>query len=261
MKSTIELRRHPLAVCAAALAALLAAGCGSDEGALRMQSPGMSPSYAQAPGPLQDPGFARGSGLGRNAGFGRGPGPVQEDGFAPERRGTGPHTAPGPMADERGGGTLDALMAWERQDMGVRPTRELHNGAMHGPTPNQIPGGQVITTKGLLPLLQQGIPVHVFDVLGTAQTLPNAISAVRASEPGSFNDQTQQELAQMLQQVTRGNASAPLVFYCQGPQCWMSYNAALRAIALGYKNVLWYRGGMEAWNQAGQQFVPAQRQG
>ena len=31
----------------------------------------------------------------------------------------------------------------------------------------------------------------------------------------------------------------------------MSYNASLRAIALGYTNVLWYRGGIEAWKQAG----------
>jgi hypothetical protein len=31
----------------------------------------------------------------------------------------------------------------------------------------------------------------------------------------------------------------------------MSYNAALRAINLGYKNVLWYRGGIEAWQRAG----------
>lgn len=165
------------------------------------------------------------------------------------------------MAGERGGAPLDVLMTWERRDMGVGATRELHSGAMHGPTPNQIPGGQVITTKGLLPLLQQGIPVYVFDVLGTAQTLPNAIPASFAAEPGSFDDDTQQELAQMLQQVTRGNPSAPLVFYCQGPQCWMSYNAALRTIALGYRNVLWYRGGMEAWNHAGQQFVSAQPQG
>ena len=259
MKPTIELRRHPIAVSAALLASLLAAGCGQDEGAMTMQRPGMGPGYAQAPGSQQDPRLERQSGPGLSAGFG--PGAGLGSGLAPERHAAVPQGSPGRMADERGNGALDALMAWERQDMGVRPTRELHSGAMHGPTPNQIPGGQVITTKGLLPLLQQGIPVHVFDVLGTAQTLPNAIPAARAAEPGSFDDDTQREFARMLEQVTRGNAEAALVFYCQGPQCWMSYNAALRAIALGYRNVLWYRGGMEAWNQAGQPFAPAQRQG
>jgi rhodanese-related sulfurtransferase len=38
----------------------------------------------------------------------------------------------------------------------------------------------------------------------------------------------------------------------------MSYNAALRAIAAGYSNVLWYRGGIEAWKAAG---MPVQAAG
>jgi len=59
----------------------------------------------------------------------------------------------------------------------------------------------------------------------------------------------------MLRQVTRGQTDARLVFYCGGPQCWMSYNAAARAIRLGYRNVLWYRGGTEAWQRAGQQLA------
>ena len=157
--------------------------------------------------------------------------------------------------------SLDQLSALERQDMGVKAPRALHSGQFHGPTPNQIPGGQVITTKDLMALLQQGIPVHVFDVLGGPTMLPNAIPAAWAAEPGNFDDQTQQRLAQMLRQVTRGQTDAQLVFYCGGPQCWMSYNAAVRAIRLGYRNVLWYRGGTEAWQQAGQQFATAQWQG
>lgn len=159
-----------------------------------------------------------------------------------------------------GGMSLDQLSAWEGQDMGVTAPRELYSGQFHGPTPNQIPGGQVITTKGLVPLLQQGIPVHVFDVLGGQAMLPNAIPAAWAAQPGNFDDHTQQRLAQMLRQVTRGQADAPLVFYCSGPQCWMSYNAAARAIRLGYRNVLWYRGGTEAWQRAGQQLAAAQGQ-
>ncbi len=51
--------------------------------------------------------------------------------------------------------------------------------------------------------------------------------------------------------MTGGNKNVPLVFYCQNTYCWMSYNAALRAIKMGFTQVLWYRGGIEAWQKAG----------
>ncbi len=143
--------------------------------------------------------------------------------------------------------------------MGVAPTDQLHAGPPHGPTPNSIPGGQLVTTQGVIDLQQRQIPHLLFDVLGAGQQIPNSILAVPASATGSFQDEVQQGLGQYLQNATGGNAEMPLVFYCQGIQCWMSYNAALRAINLGYRNVLWYRGGLEAWQAAGQQLVTAQR--
>jgi rhodanese-related sulfurtransferase len=39
----------------------------------------------------------------------------------------------------------------------------------------------------------------------------------------------------------------------------MSYNAALRAVNLGYTQVFWYRGGIEAWQLAGLQVAQRQR--
>jgi PQQ-dependent catabolism-associated CXXCW motif protein len=151
-------------------------------------------------------------------------------------------------------------MQLERQDYGVPATPELHAGQMHGPTPASIPGGQVITTKGLIELLRGGqVPVLTLDVLGGPEMIQGAQYAVPASQPGSFNDQTQQQLGQYLQQATGGNKQHPIVLYCLSTQCWMSYNASLRAIALGYTNVLWYRGGIEAWKMAGQPVQAAQQ--
>jgi PQQ-dependent catabolism-associated CXXCW motif protein len=166
------------------------------------------------------------------------------------------------------GTNLDQLSEMERQDYGVAATAQLHTGELHGPTPNSIPGGQVITTKGLLDLINgRQLPVLILDVLGGQEIIPNAQYAVPAHAAGSFNDQTQQQFGQYLQQATGGNKQYPLVLYCLSPQCWMSYNAALRAINLGYTNVLWYRGGIEAWKMAGQpvqavqqQMAPAQQQ-
>ena len=141
----------------------------------------------------------------------------------------------------------------ELKDHGVAATNKLHAGAMHGPTPTSIPGGQVITTPGLVQLLKMGgVQALVFDVLGGPDRLPNAQSAVPAHQAGSFDDSVQREFGQYLNQVTQGKQDVPLVFYCGSTMCWMSYNAALRAVNMGYRNVLWYRGGLEAKRAAGQ---------
>ena len=189
----------------------------------------------------------------------------QQQQFPPQQTPAGGQTpapggfgAPPGFGQPQGGPTdLDALMQLERQDYGVAPTPQLHAGQMHAPTPASIPGGQVITTKGLVELMRGGqAPVLVLDVLGGAAAIQGAQFAVPAAQSGAFNDQTQQQFGQYLQQATNGNKQYPIVTYCLSTQCWMSYNAALRAINLGYTNVLWYRGGIEAWQQAG---LPTQR--
>jgi PQQ-dependent catabolism-associated CXXCW motif protein len=183
-----------------------------------------------------------------------------QDGFGggqqPPRPNPPPPAQGGGYGQQQAGGN-DAA---EGQDFGVAPTSQLKTGGMHGPTPTTIPGGMVITTGALVSLLgnQQVKPV-LLDILGGPEILPGAIAASPAAQPGSFTDETQRGFGQFLQQQTQGNMETPIVLYCLSNQCWMSYNAALRAINMGYKNVLWYRGGIEAWKAAGQQVQPAPR--
>lgn len=147
---------------------------------------------------------------------------------------------------------LDRVTAREREDLGVAANATLHDGAMHGPTPSTIPGGQVVTTTGLVALARQTqVPFLVFDALGQQETLPRALQAAWMAQPGSFDDAVQRQATQALAQATQGRKDVALVFYCLSRECWMSYNAALRAIHAGYTNVLWYRGGLEAWKAAG----------
>lgn len=145
-----------------------------------------------------------------------------------------------------------AAAQMESQDFGVPPIATLHTGAPHSPTPTSIPGGKVITTQELATRLTQNPQgLAILDILGGSETLPMATFATPAASPGSFNDQVQQQFGDYVQKVTNGNKAMPLVVYCQSTHCWMSYNAALRAINMGYTNVLWYRGGIEAWQAAG----------
>jgi rhodanese-related sulfurtransferase len=166
-----------------------------------------------------------------------------------------PANAPAPATPRAAPADADRLArieAIEREESGARASAELHTGPMHGPTPASIPGAKLVSTRELAALLEGGSSrALVFDVLGGNERLPNALNALPAHQAGSFDDETQRQFGAFLKQVTQGRTDVPLVFYCGGMQCWMSYNAALRASRLGYRQVLWYRGGVEAWKAAG----------
>jgi rhodanese-related sulfurtransferase len=41
--------------------------------------------------------------------------------------------------------------------------------------------------------------------------------------------------------------TAPIVIYCNGPDCWKSFKASTAALKAGYTNVYWYREGFPNW--------------
>ena len=53
-----------------------------------------------------------------------------------------------------------------------------------------------------------------------------------------------------LDKATNGDRTRILVLYCLA-NCWMSWNAAKRALALGYTNVAGYPEGSDGWAAAG----------
>jgi PQQ-dependent catabolism-associated CXXCW motif protein len=55
--------------------------------------------------------------------------------------------------------------------------------------------------------------------------------------------------AKGLEKATSGDRARLLVVYCLA-DCWMSWNAAKRALALGYANVAWYPEGTDGWQAA-----------
>lgn len=134
------------------------------------------------------------------------------------------------------------------------PSAELRVDDYSAPTPSSIPGARLVDTAELRHLMQAP-PARrplLFDVRGERhESLPGAIWLPGAGRGTSFNDALQVRLAGVLRQVTRGNVERTLVFFCAGPRCWLSYNASLRAVRLGYRDVRWYREGTEVWGEGG----------
>ena len=151
-------------------------------------------------------------------------------------------------------------IAGEDSDFGVAPARELRLLEYAAPTPLQLPGAKTLRTPQLQTLLEGDIPLRplLFDVVGGDghDSIPGAIWLPGAGRGESFNDAVQTLLARTLEELTGRARARPVVFFCTGPHCWLSYNAALRAVALGYSEVYWYRGGIEAWVDAGRDLQP-----
>jgi PQQ-dependent catabolism-associated CXXCW motif protein len=146
-----------------------------------------------------------------------------------------------------------ASYADEDHDWGLVPTRNLKQPPYHAPTPREVPGARTVTTDALKGLLASSEPPLLLDVaageghvtLRGATWLPNAGRGLHYFDP------VQADTADRLAAMAASNKARAMVFFCVNAECWLSYNASLRAAALGYSNVYWYRGGIEAWLAAG----------
>ena len=45
----------------------------------------------------------------------------------------------------------------------------------------------------------------------------------------------------------RLDPAKPVIFACNGAECWKSYKASKVAVAKGFKTVYWFRGGLPEW--------------
>ena len=151
-----------------------------------------------------------------------------------------------------------AAQANEAEDHGIPPQSALRVADPHAPTPLTVPGGRTVTTPELRRRIQEAPRPILVDVLGGEghRTLPGAVWLPGAGRGESFEDEVQPRLAAALEALTGGDRSRTLVFYCASPLCWLSYNTALRALRLGYTDVLWYRGGIQYWGASGGALEP-----
>ena len=133
------------------------------------------------------------------------------------------------------------------------------------PTPLTLRGAKVLDTA-LAETLWRSHSAAFVDVLPQAPRPANLPPGTlwrdkpRPDIPGSLwlPDTGYGELAPImlgyfsngLKTASHGDLSYPLVFYCLA-DCWMSWNAARRAVSLGYLKVSWYRDGTDGWFAAG----------
>jgi PQQ-dependent catabolism-associated CXXCW motif protein len=132
------------------------------------------------------------------------------------------------------------------------------------PTPATLAGARVVTTAEAAELWKAGTAfIDVLPHVPRPANLPAGTiwrEKTRMDIPGSIwlpdtgygalAVATESYLRNGLANVTGGDRAKWLVIYCR-PDCWMSWNAAKRALAMGYANVAWYPEGTDGWEVAG----------
>jgi PQQ-dependent catabolism-associated CXXCW motif protein len=138
------------------------------------------------------------------------------------------------------------------------------NENYRAPVPATLAGAQVLTTEQAETIWRSKAAGFV-DVLPRPPKPPNLPAGTvwrdkpRLNIPGSIwlpdtgygtlAAVTEDYLRNGLARASGGDHTKLLVIYCQA-DCWMSWNAAKRALAYGYPNVAWYPEGTDGWQFA-----------
>ncbi len=138
-------------------------------------------------------------------------------------------------------------------------------GPYRSPTPATISGATVVTTEDAHRLWERKAAIFI-DVLPSPpkpENLPeNVIWRVppRYNIPdsvwlpnvgfGALPPEGETYFRSNLARLTKDRKDASLLFYCLA-DCWMSWNAAKRAVEFGYTAVYWYPEGTDGWAAAG----------
>ncbi len=115
-------------------------------------------------------------------------------------------------------------------------------------TPTLLPGAKVIGAEEVQALMQRD--ATFFDVRTNEEYSKSRVKGARllpykeVSKKEVDFDASKDEFK--LTEVL-SDRNAALIFACNGAECWKSYKAARVAVAAGYKNVHWFRGGFPEW--------------
>ena len=131
--------------------------------------------------------------------------------------------------------------------------------------PTSLKGAIVVSDKEAMALYEGGEVIFI-DVMPFIPRPPNLPEGMlwrdkkRSNIPnslwlanvgyGRLPPEMDEYFRRHLAKVTGAETSMPVLFYCQ-KDCWMSWNAAKRALEYGYERVYWYPDGTDGWVSIG----------
>lgn len=128
------------------------------------------------------------------------------------------------------------------------------------PVPATLKGARVVGAEEARELMEQ--KAVFIDVYPQAPKPPNLPAGTVWRDPshesiagaawlanvgyGVVPPAVQSYFSARLETLTGGDKARTVVFFCL-KNCWMSWNAAKRALEMGYANVVWFPDGVDGW--------------
>ena len=118
-------------------------------------------------------------------------------------------------------------------------------------TPSQLPGATIVTAVEVVSLQQKGVALIDVRIAKEYQEkhIRGAISIPYSEK--SLKDVAFEPALDEWAGPEKLDKNQPVIFQCNGPECWKSYKAAKVALAKGFRTVYWFRGGYPEWETAG----------
>jgi PQQ-dependent catabolism-associated CXXCW motif protein len=188
------------------------------------------------------------------------------------------HVLPGAVARAEGAGaavpdanaarhpdTLPAPAAGPQSSGPVAEPSDYRMEDFRTPVPATLRGARVLSEEEAADIWNKNGGIFI-DVYPQAPKPPNLPAGTFWREPvhrsiegaqwmpnvgyGGLSPAMDEYFRQRLETLSKGKRDAVLIFFCL-KDCWMSWNAAKRALEYGYTNVMWFRDGTDGWQQLG----------
>jgi PQQ-dependent catabolism-associated CXXCW motif protein len=126
------------------------------------------------------------------------------------------------------------------------------------PVPATLKGARALTADEAADLWNKNGALFI-DVYPQAPKPPNLPAGTFWREPAHRSIEGARWLPNVgYGALSKGKRDAPLIFFCLR-DCWMSWNAAKRALEYGYGNVMWFRDGTDGWQELGYPLVDVKK--
>ncbi|HEX2199474.1 MAG TPA: PhnD/SsuA/transferrin family substrate-binding protein [Burkholderiales bacterium] len=114
-------------------------------------------------------------------------------------------------------------------------------------TPRVLDGAQIVSADEVIALMKKGAVLY-----DTRSEDEYRDKHIRGAKWLPYGEKSPKEVGfdfskDRFEVDKAGDKGKPVIFACNGAECWKSYKSCVAAIKAGYKQVYWFRGGFPEW--------------